>query len=274
MHIMAAALLRRAALMPLATPMAALAIRPAAGAAAATLAHSPRGTLPSTRSPFGPGPKALTARPCARDDRETNAAAMALATVAAAPAPQADKVYRTLYPPRKGFLNEQNREILDKRAVVVLQHNNLSFSEWIAVRHALAQHNFRVRVVRNVLVRAQIRNSRYEAMQPLFHGPTALAYTDDEEVTQRLQGVLAAVAKQPKLIVVGAKVESSLVTTDELARIVRLPGLQHLRAELVATLQGPMTLLAAVLQQTPQLLVANLQAVADGKGKDKDTPAP
>ena len=175
---------------------------------------------------------------------------------------QTKHVPRTAFPPRKGFLNAETRAILDRRVVVVLQHNNLTFAEWIAARGALAKHGIHVRVVRNVLVRAQIAGGRYEAMRPLFAGPTALAYTDDEDVAARLKGLLEAVKKTPKLLVVGAKVEASLVSTDELARIVRLPGLAHLRAELVGTLQGPMALLAAVLQQTPQTLVANLNVLA------------
>ena len=172
------------------------------------------------------------------------------------------KVYRTAFPARKDYLNAQAKTVLDQRLVLVLQHNNLTFSEWIATRRALAQRGVRVLVVRNVLMRAQITNTRYEAMQPLFAGPTALAYADDDDVAAAVRGVLETVARTPKLLVVGGKVESSLVAADDLARITRLPGLAHLRAEVVATLQGPMTLLAAILQQTPQTLVSNLQVVA------------
>jgi large subunit ribosomal protein L10 len=150
------------------------------------------------------------------------------------------------------------------------QHNNLTFAEWIAARSALSKHGLAVRVVRNVLVRAHITGGRYDAMRPLFAGPTALAYTPlqspsdaaDAPLAPPLQGLLDTVKKTPKLLVVGAKVESSLVAADELVRIVRLPGLAHLRTDLVATLQGPMALLVAVLQQTPQTLVANLNVLA------------
>ena len=134
---------------------------------------------PPTRVPF----RAPFCRSRAADDlfRAARSIPPPVAAQAQAQA-QAKHVPRTAFPPRKGFLNAETRAILDRRVVVVLQHNNLTFAEWIAARGALAKHGIQVRVVRNVLVRAQIAGGRYEAMRPLFAGPTALAYTDDEDV--------------------------------------------------------------------------------------------
>jgi len=180
---------------------------------------------------------------------------------------------------KKQYLNAKFKQILEHQVVVVLQHNNLTVPEWIAARAELAKANISLAVVQNKVLKSSIRGTNVEPISPLFHGPTAVAYGNVDP--HAIGGLMAVVAKVPKLIVLGAKIEKSLVltagffyffslskyfpaplclqmTTDDIKKVLALPGLDQLRAELVGTIQSPMVFLSSLLQQPAQGLALNL----------------
>jgi large subunit ribosomal protein L10 len=182
--------------------------------------------------------------------------------------------YGKEFRPQKTFLHHTYSDILAKnRIMLICQHNNMSVPELIQLRTDLAAAGAEMKVIRLGIFAAALRETRYANLAPLVNGPTCVISCnmspEDEEAKSSakaplgLAGIRKVVEKHRKMILLGGKVDDSLVSVEDMEKMVDMPGIQTLRAQVAGLLsQAGGGRLVQLLGMNPTLLVMNLDAHA------------
>ncbi|KAI8981786.1 hypothetical protein BDF20DRAFT_905604 [Mycotypha africana] len=164
----------------------------------------------------------------------------------------------TNHPPRRVYLYDQYSDIINNnRAVFIFQNNNLGVNEFTQLR----QHLFEVSgqgaaptkltVVQTGIFSAALRQTKYANLETLLSGPICIFSTnaDDAEHPDLLKKSVEGLAKNKKLLLLGGKIDDTLLTQADVLKVVDLPPLQQLRGQLVGTIEAPARRLLQTLEQ-------------------------
>lgn len=130
--------------------------------------------------------------------------------------------------------------------LVVTQNNGLTVAEATDLRRQIRSAGAGFKVTKNRLTRLALMGTKFEALQTLFTGPTAIAYSDDPVAAAKVCVEFAK--KNAKLSLVGGALGEEVLDADGVTALAKLPSLDELRGKLIGTLQAPATKVAMVLQ--------------------------
>lgn len=130
--------------------------------------------------------------------------------------------------------------------VIVTQQSGLTVHESRILRRKVREAGASFKVTKNRLTRLALEGTKFQALQSLMTGPTALAYSEDPVAAAK---VCVEFAKaNEKLTIIGGALGEQLLDANGVQALAKLPSLDELRAKLVGLLQAPATKVAGVLQ--------------------------
>ena len=148
----------------------------------------------------------------------------------------------------------------DTNLVVVTQQSGLTVAEVTQLRRNMRDAGAGYKVTQNRLTRLALSGTKFEALQPLFTGPTAIAFSADPVAAAK---VCVEFANQnQKLTVVGGALGKDQLDPGQITALAKLPSLDELRAKLIGVLQAPATKLAGVAQAPAATLARVVSAYA------------
>lgn len=98
---------------------------------------------------------------------------------------------------------------------------------------------FPVRIARKAL-----HDTSYTNISSLFHGATAIAYSNTDE---SLPELLKVTKKEPKLLLLGGVLDDELLTASSLKNVAGLPDVTVLHQQLLGILQSSAVSLSRVI---------------------------
>jgi len=167
---------------------------------------------------------------------------------------------------------KQKEEIVQKlredferaQAVFVTTFKGMTAEESNQLRQALREKGARYQVVKNTLLRLASSGTSAEPLQQYIEGPTgiAIAYEDPVEVAK----VLVEFAKEHEsLINRGGVLQGKAMEAAALEQLAKLPSREVLLAQLLGTLQAPLTNFVQLLAAIPRNFLYVLKAIEEKK---------
>ena len=145
--------------------------------------------------------------------------------------------------------------------VVVAHYNGLSVAEVGELRRGMRDVGAVFRVTKNTLARIALADTPYAPLDPLFTGPTAIAFSADPVAAPK--AAVGFARRNDKLAIVGGALPGNLLSPEQVRALAELPSIDELRARLVGLLTTPAARLVGVLQAPGAQLARVLAAHAE-----------
>ena len=120
---------------------------------------------------------------------------------------------------------------------LVAQHLNLNTVEWKELRKELATAGFGVKVLHNRKAGKLLEDTRFENLKTTLKGPACLVFSL-KETEVNLEKLLEVLTKQPKVVLVGGIVDSTLASVRGLQTISKLPAKESMLAGMVLGMES------------------------------------
>ncbi|RIB24126.1 hypothetical protein C2G38_1927866, partial [Gigaspora rosea] len=138
------------------------------------------------------------------------------------------------------------------RLFFIVQHNNLNVQEQIIIRRDLKYLGADMTMIRGSVLNAVIRQSViYQNLAPLIVGPVAMISSNvsEENNPKLVSDILNIINKQKKLLLIGGKLDSSLLNLEDIERMAKLPNKKQLQTEIVGLLSAPAARIIEILNR-------------------------
>jgi large subunit ribosomal protein L10 len=130
--------------------------------------------------------------------------------------------------------------------VVVTHQTGLTVAEVTDLRRRIRAAGASFKVSKNRLTRRALEGTKFQALQSLLTGPTAMAYSSDPVAAAKICVEFAN--KNDKLTIIGGALGEQVLDVEGVKALAKLPSLDELRGKLVGLLQAPAVKLAGVTQ--------------------------
>ena len=151
-----------------------------------------------------------------------------------------------------------NQTLAATTLVVVTRQSGLTVAEVSDLRRKMRAGGASYKVTKNRLARLALKGTKFEGIDPLFVGPTAVAVSKDPVAAAKVAVDFAK--DNEKLTIVGGALGEKLLDAEGVKALAGLPSLDQLRAKLLGLLQAPATKIAGVLAAPAGQLARVLKA--------------
>ena len=134
----------------------------------------------------------------------------------------------------------------DVSIVVVTHYSGLTVAEMGELRDQMREAGAVFKVTKNRLTRRALEGTKYQSLEEMFTGPTAIAYSEDPVAAAKAAVNFSKTNK--KLIVLGGALGDEQLDVNAVKSLASLPSLEELRAKIVGMISTPATRIAVVLQ--------------------------
>ena len=135
----------------------------------------------------------------------------------------------------------------DAASVVVVHCIGLTVAESTDLRNKMRNDNCLFKVTKNKITRLALKDTKYQHMNELFRGPTAIGSSKDPVMAAK---VLVNFANEnEKLVIIGGGLEDKSLSKDDVIALAKLPSLNELRGKLVGLLQAPASKIARLTNE-------------------------
>ena len=135
----------------------------------------------------------------------------------------------------------------DAASVVVVHCIGLTVAESTDLRNKMRNDNCLFKVTKNKLTRLALKDTKYQHMDEMFRGPTAIGSSKDPVMAAK---VLVNFANEnEKLVIIGGGLEDKSLSKEEVVALAKLPSLNDLRGKLVGLLQAPASKIARLTKE-------------------------
>lgn len=132
--------------------------------------------------------------------------------------------------------------------VIVSQNKGMTVAQVTELRRSLRAQGAAYKVSKNTLVKIATKGTKYESVNDLMAGPTALSTTTGEPLVVAKTIYDFAKKFDGKLVIVGGVFGDMKLDMAAVEKLAKLPTLDQIRGTLVGLIQAPAAQLARLAQ--------------------------
>ena len=155
---------------------------------------------------------------------------------------------------------EMHKSFQGAEIMVVTHQSGMTVAESTDLRRQMRAAGAGFRVTKNRLARIALKGTKFEGLDGMFTGPTAVAFSEDPVAAAKV--VVDYAKSNDKLIIVGGGLGAKELDQTGVEALAKLPSLNELRAQIVGMLNTPATRIAGVLQAPAGQLARVVNAYA------------
>jgi large subunit ribosomal protein L10 len=145
---------------------------------------------------------------------------------------------------------------------VLTDYRGLNVEQISDLRRRFRERGVGYKVVKNTLTRIAVGQTAYKDLENMLSGPTGIAFTEGDPIAPA-QVAVEFSRDNESLEVKGGFMEGQVLSESEVREVSKLSGVKELKAQFLATLNGPAQKLLGVLNAAPQKFLGVLLARAE-----------
>lgn len=150
-------------------------------------------------------------------------------------------------------------QLADSKALIVTEYRGLKVTELQDLRKRLRPKKIEYHIVKNSLVHRAATKTQREGLKSLLAGPTAIAFSNGDEV-DLAKGLVDEAKTLKALRILGGLIGATAMDADEITSLSKLPGRAYLQGQIVGSLQAPLGQMTGLLEAPFRNLVHVLTA--------------
>lgn len=154
-------------------------------------------------------------------------------------------------------------------AAILTEYRGMTVSNLSDLRRSLRGAGGDFRVFKNTLVRIAAEQSGIENLEPLLHGPTAIAFVKGDAV-EAAKALKDFAKTNQKLIVKGGLLGNKVLNASQTSALADMPPKKQVLAELAGLFAAPLSQFASLLAAPPRDVVYALSALIDKHGGEPE----
>ena len=153
---------------------------------------------------------------------------------------------------KEELVESLHKTFLNSQSVIVTHINGLTVSETTNLRSSMRDSNCKFKVTKNKIVKLALKNTKFEHLDSLFTGPTAIGSSEDAIAPAK---VLVDFSKESeKIKIIGGGFETKPLSVEEINNLASLPSLDEVRSKLVGLLMaGPTKLVRTIKEPSSRM---------------------
>ncbi|HLY30866.1 MAG TPA: 50S ribosomal protein L10 [Ktedonobacterales bacterium] len=173
-------------------------------------------------------------------------------------------------PGKAAIIREMVEKLTRARGSVLLKTDGLTVAEIQDFRRKLSATGVELFIVKNTLLRIAAEQANYSDLSAILRGPTAIAIGYGDEVTpaKTIADYLRTAKTGKPLSIKAGILERAPITTKQVEDLAKIPPRNQLRAEVVGSLQGPLSQTYSIVSAPLRDLVFTLEARIHQLGGD------
>ena len=162
----------------------------------------------------------------------------------------------------KAELIETLQSTLNASTTIVVTHQvGMTVAESSDLRAKMREAGAGFKVTKNRIAKLALKGTRYEELEGMFTGPTAIGTSEDPVAAAK---ALVDFAKgNDKLTIIGGSMDGKILDKAGVEALAKMPSLDELRGTLVGLIQAPAAKIARVTQAPAGKVARVVQARSD-----------
>lgn len=156
------------------------------------------------------------------------------------------------------------QKLQDAALVVFTDFRGLSVEEMTNLRNRLRAPGVEVKVLKNTMTEFALKNQGYEELIEHIVGPNAVVFSNEDPVAPA-KAIFDFIKQFKKLEVKIGLLEGQMVTADKIKALADLPPREVLIAQVLGTMQAPISSLVYVLNANITGLARALDQIREQK---------
>lgn len=164
---------------------------------------------------------------------------------------------------KKSVVAQVQAYLAEAQAIAFAEYRGLTVAQLTKLRRDARASNVTVQVVKNTLLHLAVEGTPFAVVQDHLKGP--LIFTSSADPVA-LAKVLTDTAKaNDKLVVTVGALGGKLIDSKALTQLAKMPSREALLAQLMGTMQAPISTFVRTLNEVPARFVRTVAAVRDQK---------
>jgi large subunit ribosomal protein L10 len=162
----------------------------------------------------------------------------------------------------KAELIETLQSAFNESSTIVVAHQvGMTVAESGDLRRKMREAGAGFKVTKNRIAKLALKGTRFEDLDSMFTGPTAVGMSQDPVAAAK--AIVDYAKGNKKITIIGGSMDGKILDQAGIEALAKMPSLDELRGKLVGLVQAPAAKMARVTQAPAGKLARVIQARAD-----------